>query len=313
VSAAGVTLDKTIPATANAVLAAALWATGLFVYYILPLALLPLSPWFALLLVPAILTTTTNWALMHEAIHSNFSPNSAINNAFGRINGILFGAPYETLKFGHLLHHSINGTPADRPEYFEPHKQSRLAAALVFYPRLMFGLYAVEVIGAFAVFLPRNILLKVTNLFPSDIGEERANRYLLAPDRLTQIRIDAALTIALMALAFWCYGATWPLLALAILMRGVLISFADNGYHYEAPIGQGARAAYNLRLAGGAAILNFNLHQVHHRHPNLPWKHLPAAFARDADTYDGKYFRTMARQLRGPVNYSLRPREGEKG
>ncbi|HEX2590712.1 MAG TPA: fatty acid desaturase [Rhizomicrobium sp.] len=286
-------------------LAATLWAIGLFVYYGLPLALLPLSPWFALLLIPAILTTTTNWALMHEAIHNNFHPDGRINNAFGRINGILFGAPYETLKFGHLLHHSINGTPPDRPEYFEPAKQSRLAASLIFYPRLMFGLYAVEVIGAFAVFLPRSVLQKkLTPLFPSESGEDRATRYLLDPRRLTQIRIDAAITIALIALAFWCYGAAWPLLALAILARGVLISFADNGYHYEAPIGQGARAAYNLRLAGGAAILNFNLHQVHHRHPNLPWRALPAAFAADQDTYDGKYFRTMARQLRGPVDYS---------
>jgi fatty acid desaturase len=242
---------------------------------------------------------------MHEAIHNNFHPDGRINNAFGRINGILFGAPYETLKFGHLLHHSINGTPPDRPEYFEPAKQSRLAASLIFYPRLMFGLYAVEVIGAFAVFLPRSFLQKkLTPLFPSESGEDRATRYLLDPRRLTQIRIDAAITIALIALALWCYGAAWPLLALAILARGVLISFADNGYHYEAPIGQGARAAYNLRLAGGAAILNFNLHQVHHRHPNLPWRALPAAFADDQDTYDGKYFRTMARQLRGPVDYS---------
>jgi len=301
---AGDTLDRTIPVTANAVLAAALWAAGLGVYYIVPLALLPLSPWFALLLIPAVLTTTTNWALMHEAIHGHFHPNARVNEAFGRISGILFGAPYETLKFGHLLHHSINGTPPDRPEYFDASKQSRLTASLIFYPRLLFGLYAVEVIGAFYCLLPRAALAKVTPLFPGDIGPLRAERHLLAPQRLTQIRIDAVATIAAMALAFWCYGAWWPLLLAAIAARGMLISFADNGYHYAAPLGQGARAAYNLRLPGGAAILNFNLHQVHHRHPNLPWKHLPQAFAADADTYDGPYFRTMARQLKGPVDYS---------
>jgi fatty acid desaturase len=294
---------------ANAVFAVLLWAIGLFVYFVLPLALLPLSPWFALLLIPAVLTTTTNWALMHEAIHGHFHTNVRINNAFGRISGILFGAPWETLKFGHLLHHSINGTPPDRPEYFEPAKQSRLVASAIFYPRLLFGLYAVEVIGAFYCLLPRAALEKVTPLFPGEIGPQRAQRHLLAPQRLMQIRIDALLTIAAMALAFWCYGSAWPLLLAAVFARGTLISFADNGYHYAAPIGQGARAAYNLRLTGGAAILNFNLHQVHHRHPNLPWSALPSAFATDADTYDGPYFRTMARQLKGPIDYgALLPR-----
>lgn len=301
---AGETLDRTIPVTANAAIAALLWATGLFVYYALPLALLPLSPWYALLLIPAIASTTTNWALMHEAIHGHFNGNPRINEAFGRISGILFGAPYETLKFGHLLHHSINGTPPDRPEYFEPQKQSRLTASLIFYPRLLFGLYAVEVIGAVYCLLPRRALMPITKAFPGDIGPQRAERHLLAPQRLTQIRIDALATIAALALAFWCYGAAWPLLLAAVFARGMLISFADNGYHYAAPIGQGARAAYNLRLGGGAAILNFNLHQVHHRHPNLPWTHLPKAFAADADTYDGPYFRTMAKQLKGPIDYA---------
>ncbi|HEY1709117.1 MAG TPA: fatty acid desaturase [Rhizomicrobium sp.] len=292
-----------IPVAANMALAAFLWAVGLFVYFGVP-ALLPLSPWFALLLVPAVLTTTTNWALMHEAIHGHFNRSARVNDAFGRISGILFGAPYETLKFGHLLHHSINGTPDDRPDYYDSAKQSRLAAALVFYPRLMFGLYAVEAIGAFACLLPRSVLKKLTALFPGETGEERATRYLLEPRRLRAMRFDALATIALMALAFWCYGHFWPLLALAILSRGVLISFADNGYHYAAPLGQGARAAYNLRLPGGAAILHFNLHQVHHRHPNLPWSALPQAFAADADRYDGRYFATMASQLKGPVDYT---------
>jgi fatty acid desaturase len=292
-----------IPVAANVALAAFLWAVGLAVYFAVPF-LLPLSPWFAVLLVPAVLTTTTNWALMHEAIHGHFHARGRINDAFGRISGILFGAPYETLKFGHLLHHAINGTPDDRPEYFDPAKQSRLAAALVFYPRLMFGLYAVEVIGAFACLMPRKVLAKLTALFPGESGEERATRYLLEPRRLRAMRFDALATVALMALAFWCYGKYWLLLALAILARGVLISFADNGYHYRAPLGQGARAAYNLQLAGSAAILHFNLHQVHHRHPNLPWTALPAAFAADADRYDSGYFTAMARQLQGPIDYA---------
>jgi len=298
-----------IPVAANTALAAFLWAVNLCVYYVIPLALIPLSPWYALLLIPAILTTTTNWSLMHEAIHSHFNPSALINDAFGRISGILFGAPYETLKFGHLLHHSINGTPPDRPEYFDPTKQSRAIATLIFFPRLLFGLYAVELIGAFYVLLPRRMLIPITKAFPGDSGPERAERYLLEPSRLNSIRVDAVLTIALMALAFWCYGAAnWWMLALAILARGMLISFADNGYHYEAPLGRDARAAYNLKSGFGIAILHFNLHQVHHRHPNLPWNALPGAFANDADTYDGPYLRTMARQLRGPVDYSPLPR-----
>jgi fatty acid desaturase len=290
-----------IPVAANSLLAAFLWAVGLAVYYLIPLALLPVSPWFGLLLIPAVLTTTTNWSLIHEAIHGHFHDHPDVNNAFGRISGILFGAPYETLKFGHLLHHSINGTPADRPEYYDTSRVSRITAALIFYPRLMLGLYAVEVIGAFVCLLPRSVLVQVTKLFPSEGGDVRAARYLLEPARLWAIRMDAALAMLAMGVAFWCYGPSWWMLALAVAARGMLISFADNGYHYAAPIGQGARSAYNLRFPFGAAILNFQLHQVHHRHPNLPWNALPQAFAADGEPYDGPYFRTMVRQLKGPV------------
>ncbi len=294
-------METAILVKANFALAASLWAVALFVYYVLPLTLLPLSPWFALLLIPAVLTTTTNWSLIHEAIHSHFHGDPDVNDAFGRISGILFGAPYETLKFGHLLHHSINGTPADRPEYFDSSRASRFVAALVFYPRLMLGLYAAEVLGAFVCLLPRAVLVQVTRLFPSEGGDVRAARYLLEPARLWAIRMDSVLALTAMGLAFWCYGASWPLLALAIAARGMLISFADNGYHYRAPLGQGVRSAYNLDFPFGAAILNFNLHQTHHRHPNLPWRALPQAFASDRESYDGPYFRTMVKQFNGPV------------
>lgn len=305
-SSAANIIEKTIPVTANVTLGVTLLLVGIVTYYVIPLALLPLSPWYGLLLIPAVLTTTTNWSLIHEAIHGHFSESPALNDGFGRLSGVLFGAPFETLKFGHLLHHTINGMTDDRPEYYDPTKQSRTAASVIFYPRLLFGLYAIEVVGAFACLLPRAVLERLVRLFPSEGGDVRAARYLLEPARLWAIRVDAAFAIALMALAFWCYGRYWPMLALAIFARGFLISFADNGYHYGAPLGQGQRSAYNLRLAGSSAILHFNLHQTHHRHPNLPWNALPDAFAADGDAYDAPYFRTMLKQLGGPVDYSTK-------
>ena len=69
-----------------------------------------------------------------------------------------------------------------------------------------------------------------------------------------------------------------PLLFLALLARGFLISFLDNVYHYETPVSD-VFYAKNLRLAAPLAklLLNFNFHGIHHVNPAIPWLHGAAA------------------------------------
>jgi fatty acid desaturase len=291
-----------IPLRLNLALVVAFLAIGGFQLFALPTLLHRFGPWWALLLIPCALSTTANWSLIHEAIHRLLAPTQRLNDLCGRALAIFFGSPFESLRFPHLVHHHMNGTVADRPEHYESARHTRRAVAVRYYPNLLIGIYAAELAGTFLCLMPRPLVRRVVNLLPKAHDEDaRAESYLLEPNRLARLRVDACAIIALYALAFWCYGPYWPLLVLAILARGVLVSVADNSYHYGAPLGAGPRSAYNLRLPAGAAILHFNLHRVHHLHPTLPWSSLPGAFEADGERHDIGYVSAMLRQFRGPI------------
>jgi fatty acid desaturase len=292
-----------IPSRLNFALVGFFTALAGFQLFVLPLWVLPLNSWWALMLIACALSSTTNWSLIHEAIHRLLAANVRSNEAWGRLLAVLFGSPLEMLRFAHLLHHQLNGTPADRPEHYDAAKSSRARAAVRYYPYLVIGIYAAEVASTFACLMPRRVLERMTRLFPIEHGADaRAAAYLLQRARLLQIRIDACFVILIYALAFWCYGQFWPLLALSILARGVLVSVADNSYHYRAPLGSGAGSAHNFRFRWGAGILHFNLHRVHHAHPTLPWARLPDAFRADAEHCDSGYLSALLHQFRGPIS-----------
>ena len=119
---------------------------------------------------------------------------------------------------------------------------------------------------------------------------------------MSRFRGRGALIILLLGSSLYAYGAWWWLLPAILAARCVCISFLDYVYHYGTPIDR-LLHAYNLELPAplSAALLNFNLHAVHHRHPNLPWPWLPEAFEADKDRYHADYVRAAARQLRGPI------------
>jgi fatty acid desaturase len=291
-----------IPARLNLVLVAVFLGLSVFQLIILPATLIPLSPWWALTLIPCALATTTSWSLIHEAIHYLLMPDLRLNDTCGRVLAVCFGAPLASLRFPHLEHHRLNGSTSDRPEYFDETNTSWSVAASLYYPNLLLGIYAAEVAGTFACLTPRPVMRRIMRLFPEAHGyAARAETYFLQLARLRRIRFDASVVILLYGIAFWLYGRWWPLLALAIMARGVLISISDNSYHYGAPLGAGPRSAFNLKLPIGAGILNFNLHRVHHLHPTLPWTSLPRAFEDDGESYDVGYASAMMRQFNGPI------------
>ncbi len=301
-------LHVRIPQRTNLLAAALCVAAHLYQYFVLPLALLPADRSWLLTLIPVCLLTTTNWAVLHEAFHDNLHPKRHVNDAAGRIMGVLFGAPFRTLRFGHLLHHQLNGTLPDRPEAYDPAVSSRLRAALIYYPRLFFGLYGIELSGTLLALLPRWMLEPVVRRIfkganPEAIAvPDRAVKHLLDDRHLSEIRIDSIMALAVLGLSGVSFGADWPVLVLVLIARGIMVSFHDNAYHYGAPL-ECERASYNLRASklSAALMLNFNLHRVHHRYPALPWSGLPRAFAEDREIYDGALLPAALQQLAGPV------------
>ena len=292
-----------IPVAVNLCLAFFHGAVNLFQFVILPLWLLPKDVRWAWTLALLAVLTNPFWSLIHEAIHDLFHPNRTVNALAARLLAVLFGAPFRILRLSHLLHHKLNRLPVEGTEYYDKTKSSKAGAAPGYYFQFLLGLYFVEVLSALFFLLPRSWLTRFKERFlaPTSVGGILMQNWLGA-EALREIRLDGLLTLALLSLSSYCYGERWPLLLAILGTRGFLISFLDNVYHYETPVGD-VFYARNLRLSGALErlLLHFNLHGIHHLNPAIPWIALPEAFRSQTGTFAGGYFSAALRQLRGPI------------
>jgi fatty acid desaturase len=297
-----------IPARANLLVAGAIGGGELLFLFGVPGLLAAGHGWAAWLALPFALATVPHWALIHEAVHGHLHQRAAVNDGAGRLLAILFLAPFDALRFGHLSHHALNARATERPECYDPRVRRWLGAALVFYVRLLCGVYLLEVASSLLSLLPRRALRPVVRKIfydgEPDAGHmaDRAERMLLASSTLSRIRVDSVAAISLLAVSAWTYGAAWPVLALALLGRAFLVSLMDNAPHYGGPLADPDQG-YDMRAPAGLdrLVLHTNLHGTHHRYPNLPWTALPAAFRADGEGYAGSYLVVPWRQLKGPV------------
>jgi fatty acid desaturase len=289
-------------APAIALVGAAL-ATLLLQLFALPLLLLPRDARWAWLLVPLALTTVPLWSLIHEAIHGTLLPDRGWNDRVGRLLAAGYGGPFTLLKAGHLLHHRYSRTQRERTEVYDPARTTWPAAARGYYPRLLGGLYAAELGSVLLALLPRpgwRMLVRRTDSLDSVTGlllDRVARR-----DNLRRFRLEAVAVVVTYTGSSLAYGGHAWLLWSAVGARAIMISLADNAYHYRTRL-ERPLEAMNLSLPRPLEhfVLAFNLHSVHHRHPGLRWHELRAAFVADGDELHLGWFTAVARQLRGPV------------
>ncbi len=292
-----------VPQAINCVLAFLYVGVNLVQCFLLPLWLMPRDSRWGWLLVPLAFLTNPFWSLIHEAIHDLLHANKAVNLFIGRMLAIMFGSPFRILRLSHLLHHKLNRMPVEGREYYDRDKSSKAATAPGYYFQILFGLYLVEVISPLYCFLPRRWLERFRERYlPAQSVSVILMQNWLDAESLREIRRDGALTICWLALAFYSYGANWPLLLGALAARALLISFLDNIYHYETPVSD-VFFAKNLSLPKPLAglLLNFNLHGIDHINPAISWIDLPKGFDAQAGKYHGRYFTTALHQLRGPI------------
>jgi fatty acid desaturase len=294
---------STVPERLNLTLAGTALLISIYALIGAPL-LIHRHPQWAWTLVVPVLATPSHWALIHESVHGLLHRHPILNERCGRLLGIVFGAPFQLLRCGHLLHHRFNRSALDRPDLYDA-GQSRPGVWLRYYWGLLQGLYVAELLGNLLVLMPDRPLRALLWRIARQKGGAEAptlrrllEHHLLAEHRLRQMRRDAVTVIALYATAAALYGDAWPWLLAMLAGRGLLVSFLDNAYHYATPAGVRV-SGHDLRLARPCArlILNANLHGTHHRHPGVPWTALPAA----VEGYSGDYLRTVLRQLRGPL------------
>jgi len=276
-----------------------------FQLFVLPIWLLPQSAyWGLLLLIPAVLTTSW-WAFIHEAIHGCLFSNKPLNKIAGRINAVLFGAPFDLLRWGHLLHHAYSRTERERPEVYMPGSTPMFWCTLNYYFRLLGGLYLFEVMGGMLLLLPHPLLQIAVNSFShSDNVVELLSHKMMKPHTLTMARIEVVFILLLYGCAFSLYGEHAWMLVSALLLRGCLISLVDNVFHYETPLEQ-IRYAHNLYLPAWLSrlILHFNLHGIHHLHPNISCWQLPGLHAESGHQYQSRWMKAVTAQFKGPISW----------
>ena len=291
----------------NALLVAGILLLNAGIYFLLPS--LHLRPWAALISIAcAALSTPLFWALVHEAIHGGLWPERRVNRALGRLLAVIFGAPFMVLRAGHLMHHRRNRSRLDRTEVYDPAVKSWWQHAAVYYPRLLGGLYLVEVASGLLGWLPQTSLRRLlARQFHAVDQPERQERLLIQSEllgarALRAWRVDALLVVLLFASAFAVYGSEAYLLVFYLVLRGLSVSLLDNSYHYATALDE-TRFAMNLRLPRllGFTMLHFNLHGVHHAHVRASWHELQALFQGGEWHYHGSLPVQVLRQLRGPI------------
>lgn len=269
---------------------------------VLPVVLLPVDAAWGWLLAPLVLLSTPLWSLIHEAIHATLLRERTWNDRVGRMLAVGYGAPFVLLKSAHLLHHRYNRSRRERTEVYDPGISS-WAAAPGYYLHLLGGLYLIEVASVLLAAAPRRVWRFLARLL--DSPDTFGGMLLEGISRLhlRQFRADAVAVVAVYAIAGVAYGRHVWMLAAALVARAVLISVADNAYHYGTRL-DARLEAMNLRLPRPLElfVLAFNLHSVHHRHPGLAWYELRAAFAADGDHFHLGWFAAVARQLCGPIS-----------
>jgi fatty acid desaturase len=257
------------------------------------------------LIAVVVLTAPLHYGFMHETMHARPFTSEAWNRRIGRALGITLGLPWETMRFGHLSHHSLNRHKYDCPEHREPN-QAWLSAALVYYGKLLIGNELIYV-AVPLVLLPRwSVSQRLFARFDSSEATAQfrtaALRVFSNPARRNAVRLDLALIVGLFALAVILWGAHWWVFAACVLLRWVVLSILDNAPHYATPLGSGLDARdTHMPWALRWLVMNGNYHGIHHGDANLHWSDLPGSFANSKRAYAGSWLVGVLRQFRGPV------------
>jgi len=297
--------ELAIPQAVNIGLLVLHAGAGFLQLFMLPVYLIPKNIWWCLALVPIAALNNPLWALMHECIHDAFHASAFINRAAGRWLSILFGSPFQILRLTHLSHHKFNRSPLEKgTEMYDPRETSRLMAGFKYYFYILCGVYLLEVCSALLFILPKNVFHQFgTHLLQQGDRQEKwlAGKF-LNDESFMEIRCDGLAILLLYSVSAFCYRGHWLLFVGSLAARALLISLMDNVYHYGTPL-KVTISGHNLSLPRIVAtgLLNFNLHRIHHAHPNVPWTGLPLLYAQSADYCDEGFLIALLRQFRGPL------------
>lgn len=291
-----------IPDRLNFFLVLGISAVMLAQLFLLPFLLPGHSLWALVIIVALIPLHSTLWSLIHEGVHKNLFSNKKANEYTSRLLSVLFGADFNVLRFGHLMHHQYNRDWES--EIYPQEKGSRWGASLNHYFKMLGGLYLTEVITSYAIaVMPHALSQKILPyIFDNPKHVQAAQRKLLKPKNILQTRHNMVGVTVLYTSAFLAYGASFLWLVFFIAGRALIISLMDNAYHYgtaEDNSEPGKELAAPLWMQ--AVLLNFNHHETHHLYAYLPWTMLREKHHERRALYSQGLGDALAEQFKGPI------------
>jgi len=221
----------------------------------------------------------TVFSCLHECVHGVFHPDRRINYAFGVVCAALFPTGFSLQRAAHLGHHRNNRSETETFDYIYP-GDNRVLKTLQWYGIISGVYWAVVVLGWLAylllpfAFRRQSLQEKWSAIAEHTSGPAYARAFAAAPP--LRSRLELLFTIA--AQLTLCAGlhlsvAGWLACYLAFGINWSSLQYADHAF---SPL-HVTEGAWDLRVHPWvqALFLNYHLHLAHHRHPGLPWIHLP--------------------------------------
>jgi fatty acid desaturase/membrane-associated phospholipid phosphatase len=222
----------------------------------------------------------TLFALLHEAVHGNFSPSPRANDAAGMVAASFFPTSFTMQRAFHLTHHRNNRSDIERFDYIGPDENVPLKTAQWF--TILTGLYWVSAPIFCLFFAIFGGLVPWRRLVAADSGFSRqtsAGAFLgsVTGVSLWRVRGEVALAIALQAAMIRLFDlgpGGWLLCYGAFALNWSSLQYADHAF---SPL-DAREGAWNLRVGPITRrfFLNYHDHLVHHRDPSRGWRNLPA-------------------------------------
>jgi len=253
------------------------------------------------------MATPAHWGLVHEGIHGRLLVRPLRNRLESRILAVLLGFSFDLVQFGHLMHHRHNGHEFDRPDRIRP-GGLLWKSLLRHYSHLLGGRYIMTAAAGILEFAPASALDRMLKdaycgRAPELAAIQRAAvKWFSSRGRILRIRVDFAISLAILAIGFMQFGRWWPVLFLALGVRALIYSVLDNLPHYGRD-GKGEAPSANLKLAPWASVVvrSHNHHGIRHDRPDLDWRRVAKESAHVKT--DGGYLAAALLQFKSPVHY----------
>lgn len=226
----------------------------------------------SLIVVAFAIVMNSVYATIHEAEHGMLFTARRWNEIAGVLLALFFPAPFHLLRQGHLGHHLRNRSDDEAFDlYFDGEHPAWKRLQLY---GILTGLYwLVAVLANFVVLAVPFVMRREHFEFdrPSAAFMEALN-----PKYKNHIRAEAIAVIVLHSSIILVLGI--PVWKYAAMYAGFGFSWSAMQYvHHFGTTRHVLEGARNLWLWRPVDLvwLNHNWHLTHHKHPTVPWVHLP--------------------------------------